>query len=184
MHINSIFSLHFIFPHPPPALIIINFRFLSAIGEWLRSWYGCTPTPPGGQRLPSGLWPPSRGWIQWNSLGPPLALSPFSRQTNLKCNNMAIVVYCYENLLIVSRSSGSKVWMGLNGLRILHAEVLLAFSGKHFPDGPSIVASSIHGVHLERDRDPNAEGFLQLLLCRLPPQIRCSITLRDPRIPG
>jgi len=100
----------------------------------------------------------------------------------LFCYN--IILYCYENLLIVSRSSGSKVWMGLNGLRILHAEVLLAFSGKHFPDGPSIVASSIHGVHLERDRDPNAEGFLQLLLCRLPPQIRCSITLRDPRIPG
>jgi len=115
MHINSIFSLHFIFPHPPPALIIINFRFLSAIGEWLRSWYGCTPTPPGGQRRPSGLWPPSRGWIQWNSLGPPLALSPFSRQTNLKCNNMAIVVYCYENLLIVRARVAKRsewAWMG------------------------------------------------------------------------
>jgi len=188
MHINSIFSLHFIFPHPPPALIIINFRFLSAIGEWSPIGPGPDPDPNPdphssfysysfSRRSVASL---SGGWIQWNSLGPP-ALSPFPRPTNLECNNMAIVVYCYENLLIVSRSSGQELWMGCGSL---HSAVLLGapwvfFFRKTLSRRP-IVANSIHSWSATRAGSwPDCRGaILQLLLCRLPPQIRCSITLR------
>lgn len=123
---------------------------------------------------------PFRGWIQRNSLGPP-ALSPFPRPTNLECNNMAIVVYCYENLLIVSRSSGQELWMGCGSL---HSAVLLGapwvfFFRKTLSRRP-IVANSIHSWSATRAGSwPDCRGaILQLLLCRLPPQIRCSITLR------
>lgn len=106
MHINSIFSLHFISSplQSATALIIINFRFLSAIGGRVASdpirfefFFILTPAlrsvaSRGPVPVPVAILGVNVNSKEFTGSSAASKLSPFSRRTNLECYNMAIVV--------------------------------------------------------------------------------------------